>query len=70
MANKKRTSAVTAAQIRELRGPMSQTAASHLCGICVRSWRNHELGKVAMSQAVFNECRGIIENYHAMHARP
>ncbi len=67
MSNKKRTSPITPTQIRNLRGSMSQTAASHLCGICVRSWRNHELGEVAMSQAVFNECRRIIEEYRTVH---
>jgi hypothetical protein len=65
MPYKKRLSLVTPAQIIELRGPLSQTAASHLCAICVISWQHYEDGEIAMSQAVFNDCRQHIADYHA-----
>ena len=53
MANKKRTSSVTPAQIIEARGPLSQTQAAELMGYSLRQWQYFEAGKVQMSDAVF-----------------
>lgn len=58
MANKKRTSPVTPAQIIAARGSMSQAAAAALAGCSLRQWQYFEAGEVAMQPAVFNEfCR-------------
>jgi len=58
MANKKRTSPITPAQIKEARGGMSQSAAASVAGYSLRQWQNFEAGEVAMSSAAFNEfCR-------------
>lgn len=58
MANKKRTSPITPAQIKEARGAMPQVVAANLAGYSPRQWQYFESGKVAMSSAAFNEfCR-------------
>lgn len=53
MANKKRESSVTPAQIIAARGALSQTAAAALLGLSLRHWRNYETGSHAMKERDF-----------------
>jgi hypothetical protein len=53
MANKKRQSNVTPAQIIAARGALSQSAAAQLVGLSLRQWQYFESGTVSMSDAVF-----------------
>lgn len=58
MANKKRTSTITPAQIKEARGAMSQPVAAKLADYSLRQWQNFESGAIAMPVSAFNEfCR-------------
>lgn len=50
MANKKRESNVTPAQIIAARGNMSQRAAAALLGVSLRTWTNWESGTTSMRE--------------------
>lgn len=53
MADKKRTSTVTAANIKAVRGSLTQKQAWELLGISKTSYQSYERGTVAMSEATF-----------------
>ena len=53
MTNIKRTSTVTAADIKAVRGSLTQKQAWELLGISKTSYQSYERGTVAMSEAQF-----------------
>ena len=53
MADKKRTSPVTAAQVKKARGSLTQIEAAEASGISRRALQTYESGDVAMSEADF-----------------
>lgn len=65
MANKKRISSITPAQIIDTRNAvgLSQTTAAALMQYSERQWRNFETGKTAMSEAIFNSFQQMSRNH-------
>jgi transcriptional regulator with XRE-family HTH domain len=53
MADKKRISPVTAAQVKKARGSLTQIEAAEASGISRRALQTYESGEVAMSEATF-----------------
>lgn len=53
MADKKRTSPVTADQVKQARGSLTQVEAAEASGISRRALQTYESGEVAMSEATF-----------------
>ena len=53
MADKKRASPVTAAQVKKARGSLTQIEAAEASGISRRALQTYESGEVAMSEADF-----------------
>lgn len=53
MTNIKRTSPVTAAQVKKARGKLTQVEAAEASGISRRALQTYESGEVAMSEADF-----------------
>jgi hypothetical protein len=53
MADKKRTSTVTAADIKTVRGELTQIEAAKLVPCSRRAYQSYESGTVAMSEATF-----------------
>jgi len=53
MADKKRTSTVTADQVKKARGSLTQIEAAEASGISRRALQTYESGDVAMSEADF-----------------
>jgi len=53
MANIKRTSTVTAADIKAVRGSLTQVEAAELIGIKRTAYQSYERGTVAMTEAAF-----------------
>ena len=62
MANIKRTSTVTAADIKAVRGSLTQVEAAELIGIKRTAYQSYERGTVAMTEAVFEYFKKQIAN--------